>query len=334
MADVNSSLPVRTENNADVVVSVADSAVPSRTMTVEADGSINVNALVSDGTDTLEINADGSINSVVTQSAHDNLNANANLQVGNADVSIGNPVPTSTTNGATEATLQSANSHLANIESDVDSINVKFDATISTRASEATLSDLNGKFNNGYGSAAGGVRVASQIGNSGGEASFGAGATSAQTLRTVSNLMDESGNAFSVANPLPGQISDGTDTLAVNTDGSINVKILDGSPGTDVADYDSEAAVAGGASDTHTYTPGSDFSLTQIEASSSNRMRIEIKVAGVTKFVMFNTEAVPNISLHLKNPIVCPTGQTVEVIRTNRGMSATDVFSTIIGYLG
>ena len=178
MADFNSSLPVRTENDGDVVVKVADSAIPSQQLTVNADGSVNVtdnsgsltvdaidldirdldfatdsvdvsgsditatvsatdldirdldasqdNVAISDGTDTLEVNADGSINITdnggsltvdatdldirdlsstqdsveVLQDTHDDLNVNANIQVGDVDVSNGNPVPVSDAGGS------------------------------------------------------------------------------------------------------------------------------------------------------------------------------------------------------------------------------------------
>lgn len=43
MADYNSSLPVRTENAGDVISKIADATIPSQQLTVEADGSINVN---------------------------------------------------------------------------------------------------------------------------------------------------------------------------------------------------------------------------------------------------------------------------------------------------
>lgn len=52
-------------------------------------------------------------------------------------------------------------------------------------ATEATLSALNVKFANDYGASAGAIRVAAQIGNTTGAASFGAGTTGAQTLRVV-----------------------------------------------------------------------------------------------------------------------------------------------------
>jgi hypothetical protein len=128
------------------------------------------------------------------------------------------------------------------------------------------------------------------------------------------------------------KVGDGTDFLAVNTDGSINVKVLDGSPGTDSNDYNTAAAVAGGASSTHTYTSTGNFYLTQIEASGSGKMKIEVQVNSVTKFVQFNSTAQANMSIDIKQPILATSGQTVTVIRTNRENQAQDVYSTISGY--
>ncbi len=56
-------------------------------------------------------------------------------------------------------------------------------------ATETTLSSLNGKVANNYGAASGAVRTAAQIGNATAVADFGAGASSAQTLRVV-NVSD------------------------------------------------------------------------------------------------------------------------------------------------
>lgn len=64
--------------------------------------------------------------------------------------------------------------------------NISGTVSLPTGAStEATLSTLNGKVNSNYGAASGAVRTASQIGNATAVADFGAGAVSAQTLRTI-----------------------------------------------------------------------------------------------------------------------------------------------------
>lgn len=86
MADYNSSLPIRTQNDGDVVSKIADATIPSQQLKVNADGSINVgdngssltvdavdldirdlshtqdSVQIGDGTDILSVNADGSIN--------------------------------------------------------------------------------------------------------------------------------------------------------------------------------------------------------------------------------------------------------------------------------
>lgn len=77
-----------------------------------------------------------------------------------------------------ETLATAGNASLASIDGDVD-------VALSTRASESTLSTLNGKVANNYGAASGAVRVASQVGNASGVADFGAGAVSAQTQRVI-----------------------------------------------------------------------------------------------------------------------------------------------------
>jgi hypothetical protein len=233
MSDVNSSLPVRTEAAGDVAVKIVDSTVTSQQLKVNSDGSIDTNILgtvpvsatnldirdlsasqdnvaISDGTDTLAINGDGSINATVT------------------------------------------------------------------------ATDLD--------------------------------------IRDLSHTQDSV------------KVGDGTDLLAVNADGSINVKIVDGSPGTAINDYNTVAAVAGGATSTHTYTAVADFNLTQIEATGSGKMKIEVQVNGSTKFVRFNSTANPNMTITLTQPAAITSGQTITIIRSNKENQAQDVYSTISGY--
>lgn len=128
------------------------------------------------------------------------------------------------------------------------------------------------------------------------------------------------------------KVGDGTDFLAVNTDGSINVKISDSSPGTPINSYNTVASVAASATSTHTYTSVGNFYLTQVVASASGKMKIEVQVNGTTRFVQFNSTANPNMQIELSQPILATTGQTVTIIRTNNDNQAQDVYSTILGY--
>lgn len=105
MSDYNSSLPIRTENAGDAIVKVADATLPSQQLTVNADGSVNItdngSSLTVDATDLDIRDLSSAQDSVeVLQATHDNLNLNANLQVGDADVANGNPVPISDAGGS------------------------------------------------------------------------------------------------------------------------------------------------------------------------------------------------------------------------------------------
>jgi hypothetical protein len=101
---------------------------------------------------------------------------------------------------------------------------------------------------------------------------------------------------------------------------------------TGVADYNTNAALASGGTNTHTYTAVSNFYFTGVEASGSGKMKIEVVVNGVTKFVQFNSTSTPNMTVQVREPLMITSGQTVQVIRTNRDNQAQDVYSTILGF--
>ncbi|MCK5295263.1 MAG: hypothetical protein KAJ75_00105 [Alphaproteobacteria bacterium] len=61
MADYDSSLPVRTENDGDVVAKIGDGATPADQWAIGSDGRGEVNVKDTDG-DELAVNPDGSIN--------------------------------------------------------------------------------------------------------------------------------------------------------------------------------------------------------------------------------------------------------------------------------
>lgn len=305
MADFDSSLPIRTETNGDVVVKVVDGTITSQQLAVNADGSVNITdnggSLTVDATNldirdlafaTDKVDVSGSSVTVsatdldirnlssaqdsveVLQASHDNLNANANIQVGNADVANGNPVPVSDAGGS--LTVDANNLDIRDLVFATDKVDVS-GSSVTVSATDLDIRDL-------------------------------------------SHSQDSV------------KVGDGTDFLAVNADGSINVVVTDSTPGTPINDYDTSAAIAGGASDNHTYTSTGNFYLTQIEASASGKMKIEVQVNGATKFVKFNSSSEPNMSITLSQPILATTGQTVVVIRTNRDNQAQDVYSTISGY--
>lgn len=350
MSDFDSSLPIRTENPGDVIAKIADATIPSQQLKVEADGSINTNisatnldirdlvfatdkvdvtgslvdvqatdldirdlshtqdsVKVGDGTDFLAVNADGSVN--ITDNG-------GSLTVDATDLDIRD------LNSATDSvTVLATDLDIRDLSHTQDSVKIGDGTDLLSVNADGSLN----------------------ITDNGGSLTVDATNLDIRDLAFATDKVDVSGSLVDIqATDLDIRdlshtqdsikIGDGTDLLAVNADGSINVKIADGSPGTDVCDYNTAAAVAGGASSTHTYTSTGNFYLTQIEASGSGKMKIEVQVNGATKFVQFNSTANPNMQIDLKQPLLATTGQTVTVIRTNRENQAQDVYSTIVGY--
>lgn len=191
------------------------------------------------------------------------------------------------------------------------------------------------------------IRTASQIGNATGAADFGAGSSGAQTLRTSSNITRDGtelsyGVGASGVNTLrtASIIHDGTDQMAVNTDGSINVVVQE-DVGTEIVNYDTSSAIASGASDNHDLVFASASKLFQVWSSASGKLKSEVQIetgsaTNVFNTVMvgFNSTANPNIQMNLAKYAAIPTGARVRVIRTNNDNQSQDVYSTIIGILG
>jgi len=135
-------------------------------------------------------------------------------------------------------------------------------------------------------------------------------------------------------------ISDGTDTLAVNTDGSINVNIVSATIGGEIHDYDTSASVASDTADNHDYTVtvATTLLLKSIIVAGSGNIKFEIQVGPVASLAtvavgFLNGKEGDTQQVFFDPAIEVPdtsTG-TVRVIRTNRQGAATDVYSTIIG---
>lgn len=133
-------------------------------------------------------------------------------------------------------------------------------------------------------------------------------------------LSDENGVPFSVTNPLPTTIVD--------------------SEGTEINNFNTVANVAAGATSNHDYTVtvATTFRLSQIHASASAKLKVEVQIeTGVatnvfnTRFVQFNSTSDPNIEINIKEVIAIAAGVRVRIIRTNRDNQPQDVYSTICG---
>lgn len=335
MSDYNSSLPVRTENAGDVIAKIADATVTSQQLKVNADGSIDTNfssaskVKVWDGTDELAINADGSLNATVSAT---NLDIrDLAFATDKVDVSGSSVTATATdldirdlafatdkvdvSGSSVTATVSATNLDIRDLAFATDKVDVS-GSSVTVSATDLDIRNLSNAQDS----------VTAHQGGSWTVAATQSGSWTATVSATDLDIRDLSHAQDSV------KIGDGTDFLAINSDGSINVNITDASPGTAVCNYNT-ATVAANATSTHTYTSTGNFYLEQIEASGSGMMKIEVQVNGATKFVKFTSAAELNSSIKLSQPLLATTGQTVTIIRTNRDKASQDLYSTIMGYL-
>jgi len=128
-------------------------------------------------------------------------------------------------------------------------------------------------------------------------------------------------------------ISDGTDTLAINSDGSINVKIDADQAGDEIIDFQTSASIAKNASVNHDYTvsAGKTFIGEEAWVSGSGKLKVELLVNGSTNWVGFNSTANPNIRIPLERIVKASAAQVVRFTITNRDNQAQDLYSTLTG---
>ena len=306
MADYDSSLPVRTENDGDIAAKISDATIPSQQLKVNVDGSIDVNAQVtnsnldastdnvaiSDGTDVLAIEADGSINV--------NTTIAGTVDVSGSTVTIQEPLSIDDNGGS--ITVDGSVSLLG---------------TSAVSATDLDIRDL--------------TFATDTVNVSGSEVSLDAATLAALESVTVTatdldirdltaasdsvsaHLFDETGAAYSEANPLP--------VLTVNN------------PGNKVTDYQTTASVAKDAVVTHSYTvtAGFDFCGQEAWASGSGKIKVEVLVGGAVVFVGFNSTSNPNIRIPLDLAVGAPAGTVVAIRITNRDNQTQDVYSTLTG---
>jgi len=130
-------------------------------------------------------------------------------------------------------------------------------------------------------------------------------------------------------------IGDGTNTLSVNSDGSLNVKTTSG--GTAVCDYQSTTALASDTATTHDYviTNGKVFTGTYLLVGGEAKTQVEIGTWDGATFTVLGTYfQQPAMNLPIPIPCVTDTGDGTEAIRvqiTNLDNQASDVYSTLQG---
>lgn len=332
MSDFNSSLPVRTQNNGDVVVEISDGTTPSQKLAVDSSGRITTK--MDDGSGnaiTSQVNGAQRALDVGIDVAGVQIDPRAIRALTSADVvtanqgsanTIANAWPVKPTDGTNSATFTAAGETKVSVtqplpagSNNIGSVNQ------GTSPWVTSVNNLPATVDTNYGTVgASTIRVASEPGNATGIADFNNGASGAQTLRVAANLAIAGANVSS-SNPVP-------------------VTIASAPSGTSVVNYNTAASLAAAASSNHTYTitTGKIFNGKYIHAAASGKLKIEVQISadGVTYstiFVGFNSTASPNIDIQLDELVFLESGvgSTVRVIRTNLDLVSQDVYSTICG---
>jgi hypothetical protein len=188
MADYDSSLPIRTEAAGDVDVFISDSVTPSQKLKVNADGSIDSNIatgakiIITDGTDDVEVNADGSVNAVV--SATDLDIRDLGFATDSVDVS------------GSSVTVSATDLDIRDLSESTDSVTAHQGGswTVTATATDLDIRDL--------------VFATDKVDVSGSSVTVSATDLDIRDLDAASDsvaahLFDEAGVAFSSSNPLP-----------------------------------------------------------------------------------------------------------------------------------
>ena len=145
-----------------------------------------------------------------------------------------------------------------------------------------------------------------------------------------------SGDEDKIALDIALNTSDGN---SVSEDNPVWVAFSE-NPGDEIVDYNTAASIAKGATSNHDYTVSASRTLltSQIWASASGKMKIEVQLetaaaSGVfnTIFVGFNSTANPNIEIPGLNIPKQVTGAILRIIRTNLDNQSQDLYSTITG---
>lgn len=147
---------------------------------------------------------------------------------------------------ATSANQTTANASLSSIDGKITAVNtgavvISSSALPSGAATSAkqdtgntSLSSIDGKIASDFGVSSGAVRTAAQVGNASGAAAFGAGNSSAQTLRTViatdQSAIPASQSGTWNINNVSGTVSlpTGASTSALQTTGNTSLSSIDG----------------------------------------------------------------------------------------------------------
>ena len=316
MADHDSSLPIRTEAAGDVDIFVSDATTPSQKLKVEADGSINTNntlaagskVQLTDGVDDALVSAAGELQTKDDSAAAllTTIGADTSSIATDASTIAGD---TTSIDGKTPALGAAATA--ASVP-----VNIASDQTVPISAASLPLPT--------------------------------GAATAANQLPDGHNVTVDNASGGSAVN-----IQDGGNTITVdqathdnfNVNANLQVGDADASstnpvpvyqtedPADEIVAYNTSASVASSASVNHDYTvtAAKTFLGQEIWASASSKIKVEVLVNAVSKFVAFNSTANPNISIPIHRIVKAAATQVIRITITNRDNQSQDVYSTLVG---
>jgi hypothetical protein len=282
MADFDSSLPIRTENDGDAVVKLGDGTTPSQQLAIDACGNASVE--VQNGAGACAVNIQDGGNSITVDDGCTTLS----VDDGGATLSIDDACGSITVDDG--------------------------GLTISVDDGCATLSIDDGCSTISIDDACGSITVDA-------------------TDLDIRQLTHVGACADSI------QIGDGTETLGINADGSINVKFSADPAGCEIVDFQTSACIAKNASVNHDYTVTActTFFGEELWVSGSGKLKVEASLQSAccacvynTVFVGFNSTATPNIRIPLERMVKQTSGLAVRLTITNKD-GTQDVYSTLTG---
>lgn len=312
MSDFNSSLPVRTQSNGDVVAFIADGTVSSQLLAVDSSGRITIK---------LDDGVGNAINSQslsatqwlqVTDPAQGPAAPGAAASFSELAGGIFHSSPITLTNGQQSSIQLSAAGHVLVDATVVFPYDTNYGVVgATTLRTAAQIGNATGAADFNFGTiGAQSLRVAAEVGNATGIADYNFGAASAQTLRSASLIGNSTGaadfnygavgaqtvrTASQIGNATGGASFNSGATSAQTLRVASNLYDATGTPfsaanplpvtidstsGSPVTDYKDASAIAAAASDNHDYTvtAGKTLFLDQIESAASGKAKMLLQI--------------------------------------------------------
>jgi hypothetical protein len=306
MSDYASSLPVRTQNNGDVVSRISDGLTTSQLLGVDAAGKITVKI------------DDAAGNGLTSQANGSQQALDVGIDVAGVQI---DPRQIRTLTPADTVSVLAASASGLTINGSVSVSNFPANQTIS-----GTVTALQGT--------SPWVENLSQVGGQ----AISLGQKTGISSVPVVIASDQS--------DIPVNLHDGSGNAITSTGGSLNVNVTSSAASNPFVKYNTTASLAAGSTATHEVMPAMyPFYVSGSWGAASGKIKDEIWVntAGLTMassvrsggtqyLVGFNSTATPNVDKTFQDEIVVTTGNSVYSLITNDDLQAMDVYSTINGH--